>query len=99
MGKMVFHVSAAFSELERGMIRERVNAGLDRARKQGKRLGRPPVPPIKVRKVLELREEKLPLRKIAKQAGISREGPSDNCRGVGEIVPCVESLLSTIDYH
>jgi len=71
MGKMVFHVSAAFAELERGMIRERVNAGLDRARKQGKRLGRPPVAPIKVRKVLELREDKLPLRQIAKQAGLS----------------------------
>ncbi len=32
-----------FAEFERAMIRERVNAGLARARAEGKRLGRPPV--------------------------------------------------------
>src|ERR1700720_5027744 len=42
-GRMFFHVLGAFSEFEREMIRTRVNAGLDRARAQGKRLGRRPV--------------------------------------------------------
>ncbi len=32
-----------FAEFEREMIRERVHAGLARARKEGKRLGRPKV--------------------------------------------------------
>jgi DNA invertase Pin-like site-specific DNA recombinase len=39
--KMLFHVTGAFAEFERSMIRQRVNAGLARARAQGKRLGRP----------------------------------------------------------
>jgi DNA invertase Pin-like site-specific DNA recombinase len=42
-GRMFFHVTGAFAEFERGMIRERVNAGLDRARAKGVRLGRPKV--------------------------------------------------------
>src|SRR5215469_7659123 len=43
MGKMVFTVVAAVAELERSIIRERVVMGLDRAKRQGKRLGRPKV--------------------------------------------------------
>lgn len=42
-GKALFQMSAVFAELERSIIRERVMAGLDRARAQGKRLGRPQV--------------------------------------------------------
>jgi DNA invertase Pin-like site-specific DNA recombinase len=42
-GRMFFHVTGAFAEFERGMIRDRVNAGLDRARAKGVRLGRPKV--------------------------------------------------------
>lgn len=41
MGKMVFTVLAAVAELERALIRERVQMGVDRARRDGKRLGRP----------------------------------------------------------
>jgi DNA invertase Pin-like site-specific DNA recombinase len=39
-GKLLFHISGAFAEFERNMIRPRINAGLARARAQGKRLGR-----------------------------------------------------------
>lgn len=42
-GRAMLQMAAVFAELERGMIRERVNAGLARARAQGKRLGRPTV--------------------------------------------------------
>jgi len=44
-GKALFQMMGVFSEFERAMIRERVNAGLKRARAQGKRLGRPRVAP------------------------------------------------------
>ncbi len=45
MGKMVFTVIGAVAELERSLIKERVVMGLERAKKDGKRLGRPtPVP-------------------------------------------------------
>ena len=42
-GKAMLQMAAVFAELERGMIRERVIAGLNRARAQGKALGRPKV--------------------------------------------------------
>jgi DNA invertase Pin-like site-specific DNA recombinase len=42
-GRLLFQVTGAFAEFERSMIRQRVNAGLARAKAQGKRLGRPPV--------------------------------------------------------
>ena len=40
-GRLVLHVLGAISEFERERIRERVVAGLQRARTQGQRLGRP----------------------------------------------------------
>ena len=40
-GKLQMHILAAIAEFERGRIRERVLAGLQRARAQGIRLGRP----------------------------------------------------------
>jgi DNA invertase Pin-like site-specific DNA recombinase len=43
-GKAMFGMSAVFAELERSLIRERMLAGLERARRQGKRLGRPKGP-------------------------------------------------------
>ena len=42
-GRLLFQITGAFSEYERSIIRSRVNAGLARARAQGKRLGRRPV--------------------------------------------------------
>jgi putative DNA-invertase from lambdoid prophage Rac len=40
-GKLQMHILGAIAEFERERIRERVLAGLQRARSQGKRLGRP----------------------------------------------------------
>ena len=42
-GRAMLQMAAVFAELERGMIRERVMAGLSRAKSQGKALGRPKV--------------------------------------------------------
>lgn len=42
MGRCMYHVRSAFSELEREVIRERTIAGLEAARKRGVQLGRPP---------------------------------------------------------
>ena len=41
--RAMFQMAGCFAEFEREMTIERVHAGLDRARKQNKRLGRPPV--------------------------------------------------------
>ena len=40
-GKLMFHVLAALAEFERGLIQERVVAGVRRAQAQGKHCGRP----------------------------------------------------------
>src|SRR6202167_748687 len=40
-GKAMFQLMGVFAEFERAMIVERVNAGLARARAEGKKLGRP----------------------------------------------------------
>jgi len=40
-GKFFFTIVGAFAELEREMITERIAAGISRARKEGKHLGRP----------------------------------------------------------
>jgi DNA invertase Pin-like site-specific DNA recombinase len=47
-GKLQLHILAALAEFERERIRERVLAGLQRARAQGKRLGRPRLRPAGV---------------------------------------------------
>lgn len=40
-GMLMMQILGAFAEFEREIIRERTMAGLDRARQQGKKLGRP----------------------------------------------------------
>ena len=45
-GKLQLHILAAIAEFERDRIRERVLAGLQRAKSQGKRLGRPRRTPV-----------------------------------------------------
>jgi DNA invertase Pin-like site-specific DNA recombinase len=42
-GKAMYQMMGVFAEFERAMIRERVKAGLERARAQGKALGRPTI--------------------------------------------------------
>jgi DNA invertase Pin-like site-specific DNA recombinase len=39
-GRLMFQITGAFAEFERSMIRQRVRAGLKRAKEAGKRLGR-----------------------------------------------------------
>ena len=70
-GKAMFQMLGVFSEFERGMIQERVRAGLNRARGQGVRLGRPPVPPIQIDRIKRLRGDGLSYRKIAEKMGLN----------------------------
>ena len=70
MGKMVYTVIAAVAELERSLIRERVVMGLQRAVAQGKQLGRPKVQASE-EQLLQLSENGLSSRQIAKQLGLS----------------------------
>ena len=42
-GEALYYITIAYAQLERGILRERVKAGMERARKQGVRIGRPRV--------------------------------------------------------
>ena len=59
-----------FAEFERGMLSERVKAGLDRAKQQGKVLGRP-VKIANISKMLDARRNGKTIRQIAIAEGLS----------------------------
>ena len=42
-GEALYYITVAYAQLERGILRERVKAGMERARKQGRQIGRPRV--------------------------------------------------------
>jgi len=69
-GRLLFHVLAAISEFERDLIRDRVLAGLRRARAQGIRIGRPRRL-IDMRRAQALLEAGQSLRQVARMLGIS----------------------------
>ena len=57
-----------FAEFERSIIRERINAGLPRAKSNGKRLGRPRVDDTVEQAIREaLRRNDKGMRKIARE--------------------------------
>jgi len=71
-GKMMFSLLGVFSEFERSIIRARVQSGVDNARANGKRLGRPPVAFKTSERVKALRSEGLSQVTIARKVGLSQ---------------------------
>jgi DNA invertase Pin-like site-specific DNA recombinase len=71
MGKMVFTVISAVSELEVGIIRERVTAGVRRAQRAGKHCGRPVVE-MDLRPALALMGQGHGLKATARMLDVSR---------------------------
>ena len=69
-GRAMLHMAAVFAELERAMIRERVNAGLARARAQGKVLGRPKVAGSMEAAIREQLAEGVGIGKVARTLGV-----------------------------
>lgn len=70
-GKAMFQMMGVFAEFERAMIRERVNAGLARARAQGKRLGRPGIAAATLRKIEQRLADGESIRSVAAATGAS----------------------------
>jgi DNA invertase Pin-like site-specific DNA recombinase len=67
-GKLAFSVFGALAEYERELIRERVKAGLDRAKRNGVKLGRPTNLNDSVRAaIVALRVREVSIRRIAAQ--------------------------------
>ena len=74
-GKAMFQMMGVFAEFERAMIRERVMAGLARARQAGTHLGRKFTEDTKegnrkVKAALAMRAKGIGYRKIAREVGL-----------------------------
>jgi DNA invertase Pin-like site-specific DNA recombinase len=82
-GRAMFQMLGVFAEFERGIIRERINAGLARAREKGVVLGRRPTAPAVEKRIRLLRAKGTGILKIGRTLGI---GTSVVQRVVGEDV-------------
>jgi DNA invertase Pin-like site-specific DNA recombinase len=72
MGEIMFQFVGILSSWEREMIRERTLAGLERAKREGKTLGRRKVTNDTITaKIIELRTAKKSIREIASEVGVS----------------------------
>ena len=72
-GRLIFHMMAALCEFERTLISERTKAGMDAARRRGRRLGRPPELRGERLKaaVSAVREKGEPLQEVAARFNVS----------------------------
>ena len=76
-GRLVFNLFASLAEFERDLVRERTQAGLTAARARGRKGGRPKgLPPQAQRTACAAetlyREQRLSVREIAEELGISK---------------------------
>jgi DNA invertase Pin-like site-specific DNA recombinase len=72
-GKAMFQMMGVFAEFERSMLRERVNAGLARARAEGTQLGRPAEiagDAAKVKAIRAARAAGKSFREVAREFGV-----------------------------
>jgi DNA invertase Pin-like site-specific DNA recombinase len=69
-GKALFQMCGVFAEFERAMIQERVRAGLQRAKAQGKVLGRPRISSATEGRIQDLRGQGHGMISIAKELGV-----------------------------
>jgi DNA invertase Pin-like site-specific DNA recombinase len=74
-GRLTFQVLGAVAEFEREMLRERVKAGMNQARRVGKHVGRPArrrLSGADIEKIRLLRAQGRSVRRIAKEYGASQ---------------------------
>ena len=71
-GRALAVMLAVFAEFERDILRDRVKAGIEQARKDGKPHGRPMTAGKLVGEMKQLRQDGLSKRAIAKCLGVSR---------------------------
>ncbi len=98
LGEAMFSIIGAMAQLERDLIRERVTAGMRRAREKGKALGRPRKE-IAPGELTRLREKGLTMYEIAQTMGVSRatlfnrNGSLKKGTGNGESQPLISNGL------
>lgn len=89
LGRLLLNLLASLAEFELATIRERVVAGMERARRQGKRIGRSPVTadPERARKLYQaveaVRAGQASYRQAARQAGVALSTLQKALKGEG----------------
>src|SRR5271169_5939974 len=86
MSKFLLHLFAAFAEMERGIIRERVCAGVRAAKANGTRLGRPKRV-FRREEAIALRKQGMSWRNVAKALEMPMSTVIDACRERSENPP------------
>jgi DNA invertase Pin-like site-specific DNA recombinase len=69
-GELVFGLMASLAQFESALIGERVRAGMARARAQGRRISRPPIPAATRKRIKELARRGHSINGIAKELGV-----------------------------
>jgi len=90
-GRLIFHVFCALGEFERELIRERTIAGVARARRQGKHIGRPKRI-VSVELARRRMASGLSLRATAKEMGC----PVSTLRGHLAKADCAEKVSASL---
>jgi len=70
-GRMLFQMLGVFAEFERAILKSRIAAGVQRARSNGVKIGRPPVAPIRIDRVRKALRDGQSIRAVAKATGVS----------------------------
>jgi DNA invertase Pin-like site-specific DNA recombinase len=70
-GEMVFGFMASLAQFESSLISERVKAGMQRAKEEGKHVGRPPIPEDTQEKVRQLYDQDVSTNQIAERLDIA----------------------------
>jgi len=69
-GELIFTVMASLAQFERALISERVKAGMARAKAQGKRISRAPIPRGVQGRIADLYRQGVSIHQISKKLGI-----------------------------
>jgi DNA invertase Pin-like site-specific DNA recombinase len=69
-GELIFTIMASLAQFESALISDRVKAGMARARAQGKRISRAPIPKTLQSRIVVLHAQGISISQISKQLGI-----------------------------
>ncbi len=86
-GELVFGLMANLAQFESSLIGERVRAGMARARAQGRRISRPPIPAATRRRIEELARAGRSINGIAKELGVAYGTAWNYVRAMGRPSP------------
>lgn len=84
-GKVLFTMISAFAEFERDIIRERVKAGMEKAKIKGRYPGRPGVKKYQIDEIFKLKGEGKDWKYITKKVGISKTTYYDVIKGHADL--------------